>query len=85
MNVILSGRKEKALPKQSKETGYPFEVADLSDQVALKTLLQKGRVVIHCGGPFQFTAKTMADMCLSTHRHYTDISGEHQVFEMPAE
>lgn len=85
LNVILSGRKQEALQDQSKETGYPFEIVDLSDSIALRNLLQKGRVVIHCGGPFQFTAKTMADMCLSTHTHYTDITGEYQVFEMLAE
>lgn len=85
LNVILSGRKQEALQDQSKETGYPFEIVDLSDSVALRNLLLKGRVVIHCGGPFQFTAKTMADMCLETHTHYTDITGEYQVFEMLAE
>ncbi len=51
---------------------------------ALKNLLKKGAVVIHCGGPFQYTAKAMADACLETKTHYTDITGEHQVFELLA-
>ncbi|MEX2233574.1 MAG: saccharopine dehydrogenase NADP-binding domain-containing protein [Cyclobacteriaceae bacterium] len=84
LHVILSGRKEEPLTKQSEETGYPGIVADLDNTSALEKLLEKGRVLIHCGGPFQFTAKRIVEMCLRTHTHYTDISGEYQVFEMLA-
>jgi len=84
LTVILAGRNREALQKQHEQTGYPFEVLDVSDTSALKNLLQKGSVVIHCGGPFRYTAKAMADACLETKTHYTDITGEHQVFEMLA-
>ena len=84
LNVILAGRNKESLQKQSEETGYPFEVVDVADSPGLRNLLNKGAVVIHCGGPFQFTAKAMADACLQTKTHYTDITGEHQVFEMLA-
>jgi short subunit dehydrogenase-like uncharacterized protein len=84
LQAILSGRNREALEKQSKETGYPFEVVDVNDSQALKNLLRKGAVVIHCAGPFQYTAKAMADACLETGTHYTDITGEYQVFEMLA-
>lgn len=84
LNVILSGRNKESLQKQSEETGYPFEVVDVNDSSALKNLLRKGGVVIHCAGPFQYTAKAMADACLETKTHYTDITGEHQVFELLA-
>lgn len=83
-NVILSGRNREALQKHSQESGYPFEVVDINDSVALKNLLQKAALVVHCGGPFRFTAKQMADVCLQTHTHYTDITGEWQVFELLA-
>lgn len=63
---------------------YPYEVVDIQDNVALKNLLAKGKVVIHCGGPFQYTAKAMASACLETKTHYTDITGESAVFEMLA-
>jgi short subunit dehydrogenase-like uncharacterized protein len=82
--VVLAGRNKNALQIQSKETGYPFEVADTADQNGLARLLRKGKALIHCGGPFQFTAKAMADACLEAGTHYTDITGEHQVFEMLA-
>lgn len=84
LKVILAGRNKEELEKQSQETGYPYEVVDISDSVALKSLLKKGDIVIHCGGPFKHTAQAMADACLETKTHYTDITGEHQVFELLA-
>jgi short subunit dehydrogenase-like uncharacterized protein len=84
LHVILSGRNRNALENQSKDTGYPFETVELYNTADLKKLLEKAKVVIHCGGPFQSTAKAMVDMCLVTGTHYTDISGEYQVFEMLA-
>jgi short subunit dehydrogenase-like uncharacterized protein len=85
LNVILAGRKRDALQKQHEETGYPFEVVDVHDTPALKNLLQKGSMVLHCGGPFIYTAKSMVEACLELKIHYTDITGEYQVFEMLAE
>jgi len=84
LNVILAGRNKEALQKQSTETGFPFEVVDVADANALKALLSKGKLVIHCAGPFRHTAKAMADACLETKTHYTDITGEYQVFELLA-
>ena len=82
--IILAGRKRDALQNQSEETGYPFEVVDVSDSIGLKKLLSKAALVLHCGGPFRFTAKAMIDVCLETKTHYTDITGEWQVFELLA-
>lgn len=82
--IILAGRKRDALQKQSEETGYSFEVVDVDDSVNLKKLLSKASLVVHCGGPFRFTAEAMVDACLETKTHYTDITGEWQVFELLA-
>ena len=82
LDVILSGRNAEALQKQSERMNYPYEVVDIQDSVALKKLLAKGKIVIHCGGPFQYTAKAMANACIETKTHYTDITGEATVFEM---
>lgn len=83
-NIILAGRNHEALQKQFNETGYPFEVVGISDRAALKKLLLQAKLVIHCGGPFRFTAKQMVVACLETKTHYTDITGEWQVFELLA-
>ena len=84
LTVLLSGRNTSKLRQQSQETGYPFEAVDLDDAAALTALLRKGRVVIHCAGPFQFTAKQMVNACLEASTHYLDITGEYPIFEMLA-
>ena len=82
--VILAGRNAESLEKQSKESGYPFSVVDINDHTNLVELLNRGKVVVHCGGPFRHTSKKMIEACLETKTHYTDITGEYEVFEMLA-
>jgi short subunit dehydrogenase-like uncharacterized protein len=82
LNVILSGRNLDALRKQEQETGYAYQVVEANDPTGLRALLQRGKVVINCAGPFQFTSRSMVEACLKTNTHYTDITGEYQVFEM---
>jgi len=81
LQVILAGRNRDALQKQSVRSGFSFEVVDLQDIESLKRLLQRGSLIIHCAGPFQHTADTMVNACIETGVHYTDITGEYQVFE----
>lgn len=81
---MLAGRNGEALARQSKTSGYPYVAVDSSDLEGLKRLLTPATVIIHCGGPFKHTARTMVDACLATQTHYTDITGEYQVFEMAA-
>ncbi|CAN5284044.1 saccharopine dehydrogenase NADP-binding domain-containing protein [soil metagenome] len=85
LKVILAGRNEAQLKLQSASSGYPYKVVASDDLDAMKTLLEPAAVVIHCGGPFKHTAKTMSDACLATQTHYTDITGEYQVFESLSE
>ncbi len=79
--VILSGRNEAKLARQSQDTGFPYETVSLENEAALHRLLKQATVVIHCAGPFKHTAIPMAIACLSTGTHYTDITGEYEVFE----
>jgi NADP-dependent 3-hydroxy acid dehydrogenase YdfG len=57
MKVLLSGRNASKLSAQAAETGYSFEACGLDDHLALTNLLRKAKLVIHCAGPFQQTAK----------------------------
>ena len=82
LQVILAGRNEEQLKLQSQQSGYPYQVVDSDDLAGLKNLLEPATVVIHCGGPFRFTAKNMSEACIATKTHYTDITGEYQVFEL---
>lgn len=84
LRVLLSGRNVAKLKRQSDATGYPFEEVDMADEDALTHLLKKGKLVIHCAGPFQTTAGPMVDTCLKTGTHYIDITGEYKVFELLA-
>lgn len=84
LQVLLAGRNGESLAKQSAATGYPHQVVDSADINGLRQLLQSAALVIHCGGPFKHTAATMAEACLQTGTHYTDITGEYQVFELLA-
>ncbi len=85
ISILLAGRNEEALNAQAIETNYPVEVVDINNSTSLTELLAKGQLVIHCAGPFQFTAKQMVEACLKTGTHYLDITGEYQVFEMLAQ
>jgi short subunit dehydrogenase-like uncharacterized protein len=82
VKVRLSGRDEVKLKKQSKETGLSYQVTSVDDERALISLLENAIVVIHCAGPFKHTARIMAEACIKTKTHYTDITGEFEVFEM---
>ncbi|MFM7852876.1 MAG: saccharopine dehydrogenase family protein [Flammeovirgaceae bacterium] len=81
LNVKLAGRNTASLQKQSVDTGYPFEVVDATNYPHLVQLLKPAAMVIHCAGPFKHTASAMAQACLETQTHYTDVTGEYQVFE----
>lgn len=83
--VILSGRNKQQLAEQSRLLGYPYEVCELHQDDALRKLLSKVALVIHCAGPFRFTALQMVKACLDTGVHYTDITGEYEVFEKLAQ
>ncbi len=81
LEIILAGRDESKLKEQSEQTGYPYQVVASHDAGGLRKLLEPATVVIHCAGPFRHTADLMAQVCLDTHTHYTDITGEYLVFE----
>ena len=82
LNVILAGRNEKSLAAQHEQTGYSYQVVEINETEKLLTLLKPAVLVIHCAGPFLFTAKRMALACIETNTHYTDITGEIGVFEL---
>lgn len=84
LNVLLAGRNKTKLEAQSKKTGYPYKTLKISEPEKLIALLEPAILVIHCGGPFQFTAQRMIEACLATKTHYTDITGEIAVFELAA-
>lgn len=81
VDVVLSGRNAERLREQAERYGLEYVPADLSDPESIRAALRDANVVIHCAGPFAHTYETMARACLDTGTHYTDITGEAEVYE----
>lgn len=78
---VLAGRSAAAIEALAGELGCGFRVFGLDDARALVGQLAGIRVVLHCAGPFSRTAGPMMAACLAAKAHYTDITGEIDVFE----
>jgi short subunit dehydrogenase-like uncharacterized protein len=79
---VLAGRSAGPVEALARELGCESRVFDLSDPAAVARGLAGCRVVLHCAGPFSATAAPMMAGCLATGTHYTDITGEIDVFEL---
>ncbi len=77
---ILAGQNPEKISAQSKELGLEGRAFRLNQEEPLKAL-QDIFLVIHCAGPFSHTHAAMVDACLKTGSHYSDITGEIEVFE----
>ena len=79
---MLAGRRKEAIAPLAERLGFPYQIIDLNDTVALEGALANFKLVLHAAGPFQFTAKQMVEACLRTRTNYIDINGDIAVFEM---
>jgi short subunit dehydrogenase-like uncharacterized protein len=82
LKPILAGRSREPLEALAKELNLSYRIINLDDEKALVDALKEVKLVLHAAGPFQYTAKQMADACIKTHTHYLDINGDIAVFEM---
>jgi short subunit dehydrogenase-like uncharacterized protein len=82
LRPILAGRSEAPIAMRARELGCEHRVFSLGDPAAVVDGIAGCRVVIHCAGPFSATAATMMAACLTAGAHYTDITGEIEVFEL---
>jgi short subunit dehydrogenase-like uncharacterized protein len=81
LNAILSGRNEAAVKALADKLNMPYTAFDLSDSAAADLARKDVKVVLHCAGPFMYTAEPMIRACLRNKAHYLDITGEITVFE----
>ena len=79
---ILAGRRKEVIAPIAEKLGFPYQIIDLNDTVALEGALANCKLVLHAAGPFEFTAKQMVEACLRTRTNYIDINGDIAVFEM---
>jgi short subunit dehydrogenase-like uncharacterized protein len=82
LNPVLAGRSAGPVVALARELGCESRVFGLDDPAAVVTGLAGCRVVVHCAGPFSATAAPMMAACLAARAHYTDITGEIDVFEL---
>lgn len=78
----IAGRNKQQIFELAQAHNLPWAVFNLKENNELTEWLKTGSIVIHCGGPFIHTAKTMVEACLTTNTHYLDITGEYQVFDL---
>ena len=78
---VLAGRSREAVSRLASELGCDWRAFELADEARVAAELAGSGVVIHCAGPFSATAAPMIAACIAARVHYTDITGEVEVFE----
>lgn len=81
LRPVLAGRNEEKIRQLADELGLDYRVFDLEDPDMLDNELKGIHVVLHCAGPYIFTASPMVDACLRSETHYLDITGEIPVYK----
>ncbi len=81
MRPILAGRNPEKVAALATELGLEGRAFALEDTTALDAALRETPVVLHCAGPYIHTYRLMAEACIRTGTHYTDITGEMAVYE----
>ena len=81
LSPVLAGRSGAAVAALARELACEHRVFGLHDAAKLAEGLRDCSLVIHCAGPFSATAAPMIAACIAAGVHYTDITGEIDVFE----
>jgi short subunit dehydrogenase-like uncharacterized protein len=81
LKPVLAGRNADKIKPLAEQYGFAYEVFNLENESVIDQMIQGFEVVLHCAGPFKFTAKPMMQACLRTATHYLDITGEIDIFE----
>lgn len=81
LHPILAGRNETQVKLLATELNLEFRIFDVANSTTIVDALKDVKVVLHCAGPFMYTALPMAKACIETGTHYLDITGEIGVFE----
>jgi short subunit dehydrogenase-like uncharacterized protein len=78
---VLAGRNQAAVKLLADTHTLDYRIFTLDSVDTIASNLNGIGVVIHCAGPFKYTAQNMAEACIAAGCHYTDITGEWQIFE----
>ncbi|MTI39773.1 saccharopine dehydrogenase family protein [Fulvivirga lutimaris] len=81
LSITIAGRNGDEILELSEQYNVAYEVFSLEESEKMLRILKEHDVVIHCAGPFMYTAMPMVKACLEAQTHYLDITGEYQIFE----
>ena len=81
LRPVLAGRNEQEIIRLANELELEYRIFGLDDPARLEHELKDIPVVLHCAGPYIFTALPMVEACLKTGTHYLDITGEIPVYK----
>jgi len=84
LQPVIAGRNEDAIAAIARQYQWNYRIFDLAAVEHILPNLAGIDVVLHCAGPFRFTAKNMMHACLESGVHYLDITGEIEVFALAA-
>ncbi|MCP3932943.1 MAG: NAD(P)H-binding protein [Bacteroidetes bacterium] len=80
--VTLAGRTKDSVKEIADQYKLSFHAFSLENQIALDQALKYVPLVLHCAGPYKYTAQPMIEACIRTNTHYLDITGELGVFAL---
>lgn len=81
LKPVLAGRTESKIKPLAEKFGLTYLVFGLDNYDEMLEKLAKFPLILNCAGPFSRTAQKLVEVCLETHTHYLDITGEVDVFE----
>ena len=81
LRPILAGRNKEAIEAVANPLSLESRIFNLDDVNAISGQLKDIKVLSHCAGPFSATALAMMKACIESGTHYTDITGEIEVFD----
>lgn len=81
LSITIAGRNGDEILELSEAYNVAYEIFSLEENEKMLRILKEYDVVVHCAGPFIYTALPMVKACLQTNTHYLDITGEYQIFE----
>lgn len=81
---VIAGRDSEKIKATAEKYGLDYIAFDLQNEDEIAEHLSSFKAVLHCAGPFMFTAEPMLKACIKTGTHYLDITGEIMIFEMAA-
>ena len=78
---MIAGRNEFKIQSLAKKYNLPYQCFEYDDQAAWDKALKDKQLLLNCAGPFVDTIEEILPACLRNIVHYTDISGEIEVFD----